>query len=74
MKYIFDKIRAKRKKGFTLLEHLVVVLILAVLTAIAIPTYNKVMRRSRVADGLNMLDVLASAQNKYFKRFLIFLV
>ena len=66
MKYIFDKIRAKRKKGFTLLEHLVVVLILAVLTAIAVPTYNKVMRRSRVADGLNMLDVLASAQNKYF--------
>lgn len=66
MKYIFDKIRAKRKKGFTLLEHLVVVLILAVLTAIAIPTYNKAMRRSRVADGLNMLDVLASAQNKYF--------
>lgn len=66
MKYIFDKIRAKHKKGFTLLEHLVVVLILAVLTAIAVPTYNKVMRRSRVADGLNMLDVLASAQNKYF--------
>ena len=66
MKKLFLKLRDKRKKGFTLLEMLIVVVILGVLTAIAVPTYNKVIKRSRVADGLNMLDVLASAQNKYF--------
>nr|MCR5504738.1 prepilin-type N-terminal cleavage/methylation domain-containing protein [Elusimicrobiaceae bacterium] len=66
MKQLLNKLHAKRKKGFTLLEMLVVVVIIGVMTAIAVPIYTKSMRQSRVADGLNMLDVLASAQNKYF--------
>ncbi len=66
MNSIFRKYRAKRKKGFTLLEVLVVVVILGVLATIAVPTYNKIVRRSRVADGLNVLDMLAGAQDKYF--------
>ena len=66
MRKLFCKLHGKRKRGYTLLEMLVVVVILGVLTAIAIPTYNRAVKRSRIADGLNMLDVLASAQNKYF--------
>lgn len=66
MNSIFRKYRAKRKKGFTLLEVLVVVVILGVLATIAVPTYNKIIKRSRVADGLNVLDMLAGAQDKYF--------
>ena len=66
MRKLLYKLHAKHKKGFTLFELLVVVVILGVLTVISIPTYNKVTNRSRVSDGLNVLDILASAQNKYF--------
>ena len=66
MKKLISKIRAKYKRGFTLLELLVVVLILAVLASISVPMYSRVMNRSRVSDGLNVLDSLASAQDKYF--------
>ncbi len=55
-----------RAKGFTLIEILVVIIILGVLAGIAVPTYNKLIRKSRVADGLHGLDVLAGAQEKYF--------
>ena len=63
---LFKELQSKHKKGFTLFEVLVVVIILGVLATIALPTYHKVVRKSRVADGLNSLDMLAGAQEKYF--------
>ena len=66
MKKLFRKLSSKRKKGFTLFEVLIVVIILGVLAVMAVPTYQKVIRKSRVADGLNVLDMLAGAQDKYF--------
>ena len=66
MNKLFSKFKFKRKKGYTLFEVLVVLIILVVLAAIAVPTYNKVIKRSRVADGLHVLDMLAGAQEKYF--------
>ena len=63
---LLRKFKAKRKKGFTLFEVLVVVIILGVLASIALPTYNKIVRKSRVSDGLSSLDMLAGAQEKYF--------
>ena len=66
MKKLFRKLSSKRKKGFTLIELLAVVIILGALTAIAVPTYQKVIQKSRVSDGLNVLDMLAGAQDKYF--------
>ncbi len=66
MKKIFNKLFKKRKKGFTLIEILVVIIILGVLAGIAVPTYNRLIQRSRVSDGLHGLDTLAGAQEKYF--------
>ena len=66
MEKLLSKVRSKRKKGFTLFEILVVVVILGVLATIAVPTYNKIIRKSRVSDGLHALDMLASAQDKYY--------
>ncbi len=73
MKNLFRKLKVKRKKlkakhakGFTLFEVLVVVIIMGVLATIALPTYNRIVRNGRVSDGLNSLDMLAGAQEKYF--------
>ena len=66
MKNIFRKFCSKYKRGYTLLEILVVLVIVGVLVSISIVTYNKLIRRSRVADGMHVLEMLANAQDKYF--------
>ena len=66
MKMLLRKLQFKHVKGFTLIEVLVAVIILGVLAAIAIPGYQKMIKRSYVSDGLNVLDMFANAQNKYF--------
>ena len=66
MHNLFRKLFSKRKRGFTLVEVLVVLVILATLTAIAVPTYQKIIKKSRVSDGMHGLDMLADAQDKYF--------
>ena len=65
-KNLFNKLCSKHKKGFTLFEVLIVVVILGVLATIAVPTYNKLIKKSRVSDGLKVLDMLSNAQDKYF--------
>ena len=66
MKAFLKKFCTKRKHGFTLIELLAIVVILGILAAVSVPTYNKLIKRSRVADGLNVLELLATAQDKYY--------
>lgn len=51
-------------RGFTLIELLAVVLIMAILTAIAMPQYRKSLERSRVAEALQMLPVVFDARER----------
>ena len=59
-----NKLR-KNKKGFTLTEMLVVVLIMAVLAAISMPMYRFAVERTRATQGILTLEQIAKAQNIY---------
>ena len=53
-------------KGFTLIELLVVVLIIGILAAIALPQYTRAVERSRMAEAVQVLGDLATAQNVHY--------
>jgi len=53
------------QKGFTLTEVIVVVIIVGVLAAIAIPNYQYVIEKVRAAEGTQILISLLGAQKQY---------
>lgn len=55
----------KSKKGFTLVEIMIVVVIIGLLAAMAIPAFNKVRESAREKAVLNNLRQIASAAQQY---------
>ena len=55
-----------KKKGFTLIEMLVVVLIIAVLAAIAFPQYQLSVLKTRYTQLMVMADAIRQAQDVYY--------
>lgn len=56
----------KNRKGFTLLELMAVVAIIAILSAMALGGYRKAIERSAFNEGVQVVHALAAAADGYY--------
>lgn len=56
----------KRQGGFTLMEVMITVVIVAILAAVAFPSYQDSMRKSRRADGKNALTQTTANLERFY--------
>lgn len=59
--------RSRLAKGFTLIEIMIVVAILAILVAIALPQYRDYVLRGQLLDGTNLLSAAEANMERYFQ-------
>jgi type IV pilus assembly protein PilA len=58
--------RSKLQRGFTLIELMIVVAIIAILAAIAIPGYQNYIIRAQVTEGITLADGWKTPVGEYY--------
>ena len=66
---IYKKSRLSKQKGFSLVELMVVVAIIGILAAIAIPNYQKFQRRARQTEAKTMLASMYTVQTTFIAEY-----
>src|SRR5512134_4000997 len=61
-----ETIMWKNKKGFTLIELMIVVAIIGILAAIAIPNFLKFQAKSKQSEAKTNLKAIFTAETAYF--------
>jgi type IV pilus assembly protein PilA len=61
-------VMTKSRKGFTLVELAVVIVIIGVLAAFGVPQFLKSVERSKAAEAFNYLSAVRSAQERYLAK------
>jgi type IV pilus assembly protein PilE len=59
--------RSHKNKGFTLIEVMIVVAIIGILAAVALPAYNDFILRGRIVDATNGLSTFKADMERHFQ-------
>ncbi len=62
----------KRQEGFTLVELMVVVAIIGLLSAVAVPNFQKYQAKAKVSEGKLQLSAIYTAEVSFFSDFSIY--